>query len=153
MVLTGAEIDQVAGLLCLREREPFDICATAATLAALADNPMFGVLATDLVRRQMIVPGAPLALTGGLTAQLFTVPGKVPLYLEGEDPDTASETAANVGIEIAAADARIAYSPGAAAVTPGMVHVGFAEMPSVPEGVRYAHLIFAEARYAAKEAT
>jgi hypothetical protein len=34
---------------------------------------MFGVLATDLVRRQMIVPGA---LTGGLTAQLFTVPGK-----------------------------------------------------------------------------
>ena len=153
VVLTGAEIDQVAGLLCLREREPFDICATAATLAALADNPMFGVLATDLVRRQMIVPGAPLALTGGLTAQLFTVPGKVPLYLEGEDPDTASETAANVGIEIAAADARIAYIPGAAAVTPGMVHVGFAEMPSVPEGVRYGHLIFAEARYAAKEAT
>ena len=83
VVLTGAEIDQVAGLLCLREREPFDICATAATLAALADNPMFGVLATDLVRRQMIVPGAPLALTGGL--------GKVPLYLEGEDPDTASD--------------------------------------------------------------
>ena len=41
VVLTGAEIDQVAGLLCLREREPFDICATAATLAALADNPMF----------------------------------------------------------------------------------------------------------------
>ena len=82
---------------------------------------MFGVLATDLVRRQMIVPGAPLALTGGLTAQLFTVPGKVPLYLEGEDPDTASETAANVGIELAAADARISYVPGAAAVTPGMM--------------------------------
>ena len=64
MVLTGAEIDQVAGLLCLREREPFDICATAATLAALADNPRFGVLATDLVRRQMIVPGAPAGVYG-----------------------------------------------------------------------------------------
>jgi pyrroloquinoline quinone biosynthesis protein B len=121
VVLTGAEIDQVAGLLCLREREPFGICATAATLAALADNPMFGVLAPDLVRRQAIVPGASLALTGGLSAQLFTVPGKVPLYLEGEDPETTSETAANVGIEIAAADARIAYVPGAAAVTPGMM--------------------------------
>jgi pyrroloquinoline quinone biosynthesis protein B len=121
VVLTGAEIDQVAGLLCLREREPFGICATAATLAALADNPMFGVLAPDLVRRRAIVPGALLALAGGLSAQLFTVPGKVPLYLEGEDPDTATETAANVGIEIAAADARIAYIPGAAAVTPGMM--------------------------------
>ena len=121
VILTGAEIDQVAGLLCLREREPFGICATAATLAALADNPMFGVLAPDLVRRRAIVPGALLALAGGLSAQLFTVPGKVPLYLEGEDPDTASETAANVGIEIAAADARIAYIPGAAAVTPGML--------------------------------
>jgi pyrroloquinoline quinone biosynthesis protein B len=121
VVLTGAEIDQVAGLLCLREREPFDICATAATLAALADNPVFGVLAPDLVRRQAIVPGVSLALAGGLSAQLFLVPGKAPLYLEGEDPETASETAANVGIEIAAADARIAYVPGAAAVTPGMM--------------------------------
>ena len=121
VILTGAEIDQVAGLLCLREREPFGICATAATLAALADNPMFGVLAPDLVRRQAIAPGAWLALAGGLSAQLFTVPGKVPLYLEGEDPETASETAANVGIELAAADARISYVPGAAAVTPGMM--------------------------------
>ena len=121
VVLTGAEIDQVAGLLCLREREPFGICATAATLAALADNPMFGVLAPDLVRRQAIVPGDSLPLAGGLSAQLFTVPGKVPLYLEEEDPETASETAANVGIELAAADARIAYVPGAAAVTPGMM--------------------------------
>jgi pyrroloquinoline quinone biosynthesis protein B len=121
VILTGAEIDQVAGLLCLREREPFEICATAATLAALADNPMFGVLAPDLVRRQAVVPGASLTLAGGLSAQLFTVPGKVPLYLEREDPATASETAANVGIEVAAADARIAYVPGAAAVTPGMM--------------------------------
>ena len=104
VVLTGAEIDQVAGLLSLREREPFEICATAATLAAVADNPMFGVLAPDLVVRRAAVPGAPIALPGGLQAQLFTVPGKVPLYLEGENPQTASETAANVGVEISAGD-------------------------------------------------
>jgi pyrroloquinoline quinone biosynthesis protein B len=121
VLLTGAEIDQVAGLLSLREREPFEICATAATLAALADNPMFGVLVPDLVKRQAVVPGAVLTLAGGLQAQLFTVPGKVPLYLEGENPETASETAANVGVEIAASGARIAYIPGAAAVTPAMM--------------------------------
>jgi pyrroloquinoline quinone biosynthesis protein B len=44
VLLTGAEIDQVAGLLSLREREPFTVYATAVTLAALADNAMFGVL-------------------------------------------------------------------------------------------------------------
>jgi pyrroloquinoline quinone biosynthesis protein B len=120
VVLTGAEIDQVAGLLSLREREPFEIYATAATLGAVADNPMFGALAPDLVKRHAVVPGAALTLPGGLSAQLFTAPGKVPLYLEREDPETAAETAANVGVEISAGNARLAYVPGAAAVTPAM---------------------------------
>src|SRR5882757_6538206 len=96
VLLTGAEIDQVTGLLSLRERAAFTIWATAATHATLADNAIFGALAPDLVTRQAAVPGASLAFPGGLEAQLFTVPGKVPLYLEGENPDTASETAANV---------------------------------------------------------
>src|ERR1700730_15177966 len=120
VLLTGAEIDQVAGLLSLREREPFTICATAATHATLAENSIFSALAPDLVTRTAVVPGAPLAFAGGLEAQLFTVPGKVPLYLEGENPDTASETAANVGVELSAGRARIAYIPGAAAVTTAM---------------------------------
>jgi pyrroloquinoline quinone biosynthesis protein B len=120
VLLTGAEIDQVAGLLSLREREPFLLCATAVTLATLAENAVFGVLAPDVVTRKALVPAAPLALPGGLQAQLFTVPGKVPLYLEGENPDTASETAANVGVEICADNARLLYIPGAAAVTAAM---------------------------------
>jgi pyrroloquinoline quinone biosynthesis protein B len=120
VVLTGAEVDQIAGLLSLREREPFTICATATTLAALADNAMFDVLAPDMVRRCALAPGAPMALPGELTARLFLVPGKAPLYLEGENPETASETAANVGVEITAAGACLTYIPGAAAVTPTM---------------------------------
>ena len=40
-------------------------------------------------------------LGGDLQAELFMVPGKVPLYLEGDDPETGAETAANVGVEIA----------------------------------------------------
>ena len=120
VVLTGAEIDQVAGLLSLREREPFTICATDATLAALADNPMFGALAPELVARRTATPGEFLPLPGGLAAELFMVPGKLPLYLEGQNPDTASETPSNVGVEISAGGARIAYIPGAAAVTAAM---------------------------------
>src|ERR1044071_2981169 len=44
VVLTGAEIDQVTGLFSLREREPFALYATAATLAAVAGNSMFAAL-------------------------------------------------------------------------------------------------------------
>ena len=44
-----------------------------------------------------MAPGQRFSLDDGLEAELFMVPGKLPLYLEGEEPDTASETAANVG--------------------------------------------------------
>jgi pyrroloquinoline quinone biosynthesis protein B len=121
VVLTGAEIDQTAGLLSLRERSPFTVHATAATLAAVADNPMFAALAPDVVARRAVVPGERFALGYGLEAELFIVPGKVPLYLEGDDPDTASESAANVGVEIFNGTSRLAFVPGAAAVTPAVM--------------------------------
>jgi pyrroloquinoline quinone biosynthesis protein B len=78
---------------------------------------MFGVLAPDIVKRIAIIPGVPLTLPGEVQAQVFMVPGKLPLYLEGENPEIASETAANVGVEISAHNARMVYIPGAAAMT------------------------------------
>jgi pyrroloquinoline quinone biosynthesis protein B len=120
VVLTGAEIDQIAGLLSLREREPFMLCATAATFAIIEDNSVFGVLPPDLVRRQAMTTGQPYAFPGGVQAELFAVPGKAPLFLEGEHPDTASEAAGTVGVELSTNGARLAFIPGAAAVTPQM---------------------------------
>ncbi len=120
VVLTGAEIDQVAGLLSLREREPFTLYATGATMAALDSNPMFGVLAPEVVERRVVAPEEPLPLPGGLQARMFLVPGKVPLYLEGDKVATASVSAANVGLEIEGGGARLIYIPGAAAVTADM---------------------------------
>jgi pyrroloquinoline quinone biosynthesis protein B len=118
VMLSGAEVDQTAGLLGMRERQPFMLCATADTLAAVADNPIFNVLAPDLVSRHAVTPEEPVALPGGLVARLFAVPGKVPLYLEGDDPATAAESGANVGIELSAGGARLAFVPGCAAMTP-----------------------------------
>ena len=120
VVLTGAEIDQIAGLLSLREREPFAVYATAATMAALDANPMFRVLAPDVVERRVVAAGETLPLPGGVRVRMFMVPGKVPLYLEGDKSATASVDAANVGLEIEGGDARLLYIPGAAAVTADM---------------------------------
>jgi pyrroloquinoline quinone biosynthesis protein B len=127
VVLTGAEIDQIAGLLSLREREPFTLFATEASLKAVAANPIFGALAPELVARRAVTLAERLQLPGGLQAELFAAPGKVPLYLEraaGQAAiagQAAEDAATNVGIELRAGDARIAYVPGAAAVTPAMI--------------------------------
>jgi pyrroloquinoline quinone biosynthesis protein B len=120
VVLTGAEVDQTAGLLTLRERQDFALHATAETLAALDANPIFGVLAADVVTREAAVLGTPFVLPGDLKAELFAVPGKVALYLEGENPALAVESGTNVGVELAYDAKRIAYVPGAASVTAAM---------------------------------
>ncbi len=120
VLLTGGEIDQVAGLLSLRERQAFTLGASAETLAVLETNSVFGVLASGVVERRAIALGQSWALPGGLDAELFAVPGKLPLYLEGENPETMSEAAGTVGVEVSAGGARLIYIPGAAAVTPAM---------------------------------
>ena len=120
VVLTGGEIDQTAGLLVLRERHAFAIHASADTLKAVADNPMFNALGPDIVARQACAIGAPFTPLDGLAAELFKVPGKVPLYLEGDNPELAAETEANVGIEMTAGGRRLVFVPGCAAVTPAL---------------------------------
>jgi len=119
VVLTGAEVDQIAGLLNLRERQPFTIYATAATMAILGENSVFGVLAADVVARE------PVALehsftVAGVEVELFAAPGKIPLYLERGDPLTAEESGSNVGVELRAGGRRLVFVPGAAAVTPAL---------------------------------
>jgi len=120
VVLTGAEVDQTAGLLTLRERGPFALYGTADTLSTLAANSIFSVLAADVVPRHAIRPGAAFGLPGGIEAELFLVPGKAPLYLEGDNPAVEAETEANVGIELRASGARLVFIPGAAKVTPAI---------------------------------
>jgi pyrroloquinoline quinone biosynthesis protein B len=121
VLLTGAEIDQVAGLLSLREREAFTLYGTPSALSVIDGNSVFGVLPPAVVTRRAIRPGETYALPGHVRAEFFTVPGKAPLYAEGEDPETMSETAGNMGVELCAGGARLAYVPGAAAVTADML--------------------------------
>lgn len=117
-VFTGGEIDQIAGLLSLRERTPFALYATGATHAAVDANTMFSAL--HAVRRETVAFGQPVGLPGGLMAELFPVPGKVPLYREGENPPRDVESDATAGIELRAGGKRLVCIPGAAAVTPAM---------------------------------
>jgi pyrroloquinoline quinone biosynthesis protein B len=121
VVLTGAEVDQIAGLLHLRERGVFTVFATAETFAIVAANPIFGVLAADTVTRRTCTIDEAFAPLCGIDAALFAVPGKVPLYLESDSPELDAETAVNVGVDISAGGRRLVYVPGAAGVTPALM--------------------------------
>lgn len=121
VILTGAEVDQVGGLLTLRERGKLTLYGTGDTLAAVANNPIFGVLAADIVDRQAVTLAQSFALPNGLEAEVFSVPGKVALYLEKGEPEPAADTGVNVGVEIRSGGTRLVYMPGAAAMTESLL--------------------------------
>ena len=124
-VLTGADVDAIAGLLHLRERHRFIVYAPRPVLDAIAANPIFGVLSPDCVSRVELPLDHAMSLAGptggsGLAVRAFTVPGKIPLYLEtaGQDPGT-SEAGDAVGLEIIdeAGGDSLFFIPGCAAMT------------------------------------
>jgi pyrroloquinoline quinone biosynthesis protein B len=117
VVLTNGDVDHVAGLLTLRERQKLTIHATATTRAVLAANPIFDVLAKDLVEFATLTPEEPATLPGGVTVTPFAVPGKVPLYLEGETVAIGTEDGSTIGLIIEAGGKRIAHVPGCAVLT------------------------------------
>src|SRR5262249_30528395 len=65
-------------------------------------------------------PGERFTLSGGIEATMFMVPGKLPLYLEGQSPDLDTESPASVGIELQRDGATAIFVPGAASVTEAM---------------------------------
>lgn len=124
VVLTGGDVDAIAGLLTLRERQKFTIYGTAGIHKVLDDNPIFEVLARDVVGRQQVTVAVPAMLSlpdgtpSGLMVTLFPVPGKVPLYLEeGADAPPIVEGEQTVGAMVSSGGRRLYFIPGCARVT------------------------------------
>jgi len=118
VLLTNGDIDHVAGLLTLREKQAFDLVATPGIHEVIAANPIFGALDPSLVARRAVALEEAVALAPGLEARLFAVPGKVPLYMEGEGyVETELEGEQTVGVEIRTEGRRAYYIPGVARVT------------------------------------
>ena len=117
VVLTNGDIDHVVGLLTLREKQAFTLFTTAAIAEVLDDNPIFRALDPAFVSREIVALGKPFEIAAGLTAEMFVVPGKVPLYMEGETVDTELEGEQTVGVHLTAGGRAAYYLPGCAKVT------------------------------------
>ncbi len=120
VVLTGGDVDVIAGLLTLRERQPFSLWATGEIHGVLQANPVFEVLARDVVARRALTLDQPVRLDGGLQVTLFAVPGKTPLYLEQDDAPAIETSEVTVGAGISDGERTLFYVPGCAAMTPAL---------------------------------
>lgn len=126
VILTNADVDHVAGLLTMREAQPFVIYATPRVLEVLKANAIFNILDSSIVSWQPLTPDrstkvqAPDGCTSGLNVKAFPLPGKVALWLENpRRPNFGSTAEDTVGLELSSIDGkRFFYLPGCAAMPP-----------------------------------
>ncbi|WP_375456093.1 pyrroloquinoline quinone biosynthesis protein PqqB [uncultured Methylobacterium sp.] len=117
VLLTNGDVDHVAGLLTLREGQPYTLYGTGNILGSVADNRVFDVMAAGVVAREALTLGTRFEPLPGLAVTLFSVPGKVPLWLEDASLELGAETESTVGAMIEADGRRLAYIPGCARIT------------------------------------
>ncbi|CAM1643684.1 Metallo-beta-lactamase [Bartonella choladocola] len=126
VVLTNADIDHIAGLLTMRERQPFVIYATERVINVLENNPVFNILDPAIVKK---IPLSVNRLTKicnveneptGIQIKAFPVPGKIALFLEDKKKKNfGSEDEDTIGIRIfdKKKNRSVSYIPGCAKVT------------------------------------
>ncbi len=120
MLVTNADVDHLAGLLTLREQQRFALFGSKATLEQTGAG-IFGVLNKDLVDRRAMALDTPADTGLGIRVTPFAVPGKVPLYLEGENVAVGGEGEATVGVELSDGAKSFFYVPGCAEINDGVV--------------------------------
>jgi pyrroloquinoline quinone biosynthesis protein B len=109
VVLTGADVDQVIGLLHLREFQPFQIYSTPAVETLLrSENSLFNALqqTQPQVDWKSIEPGKPASIQAsdatelGLTLTASTITTKLPGYSERRSIADVSSTDTVIGLQV-----------------------------------------------------
>jgi pyrroloquinoline quinone biosynthesis protein B len=120
VILTNADVDAMAGLLMLRERQPFALWATAYVLDAIGRNPIFNVL-SDVVTRNEIHAGKSFPPAPNLAAHAYDLGGKPPLYLESVEGLTSrSGTTLALHLRDTRTDGTLAFVPSCAEISPNL---------------------------------
>lgn len=117
--LPNGDIDNIAGLLVMREMQPFAIWGSEATLAHVRGG-VFAVVDEKLAPRIPVALDRTLDIGLGFSITPFAVPGKTPLYMEPTDDSKLAlgvEGESTVGLEIEGDSARAYFIPSCARVT------------------------------------
>jgi pyrroloquinoline quinone biosynthesis protein B len=115
----NGDVDNIAGLLVMREMQPFTLWATPSVMAH-TQGGVFGVLNADVVKRQTVALEKSIDTGLGFTITPFITPGKIPLYMESANEseiELGGESDATVGLEISDGRHRCYYMPSCARMT------------------------------------
>ena len=126
VVLTSADIDQIAGLMSLRELQPFRVYSTPALRHILQqDNSMFGMLnrVPDQVSWQEITPGRSFSLLdaagaqSGISCEAFSVGSSYPAYVSAQRAASFKSEEALLGLIMQSSSGKkLAYMPAVPAI-------------------------------------
>ncbi len=128
VVLTNGDVDHVAGLLTLRERQNLSVYAHARVHSVLKENSIFNVLNPDYVDRREMKMNVEFELKNkegkgsGIFVEAFEVPGKIALWLEDESKGAnfGTQEGDTIGLKISSAgeEKSFYYIPACAKMTP-----------------------------------
>jgi pyrroloquinoline quinone biosynthesis protein B len=117
IILTGADIDAIIGLLSLRERQPLVVWATDYVLRVIRASAVFNVLDRDLVQFRAIPANGDFEPLAGIVCHPLECPGKPPLYMEdthGIDPVEGS----SIGVRLTSNNGKsLVFMPSCAEIT------------------------------------
>lgn len=162
VLVTNADVDHVAGLLSLREAQPFALYATRRVHSVLDANAIFNVVNREHVPRRPVQLNESMPILDaageatGICIETFTVPGKVALWLEDPNAErfgSVTEDTIGVAIRAEGSEARLFYLPGCADV-PDSLKARFKPTDTVLfDGTTYTEHEMAEAGVGQKSAS
>lgn len=107
VIVTNADVDNIAGLLNLREKQSFSLYGPDAVMQIIGQNSIFQVLDPDFVNLQPLEAGTAITPVEGLSVELFHVAGKPPLYLEADLGIESGSSGFTSGVEVQCGARRI----------------------------------------------
>jgi pyrroloquinoline quinone biosynthesis protein B len=124
IILTSADLDQVLGVLLLREFQPLTVYATALVRRTLEANSFFRML--ERVPNQLtwheIVPGKPFSIgESGIRCVPIPLAGTLPFY--AKELDTHEVGQASLGLVVECDGHRVAYTPALPEITDDLLAI------------------------------
>jgi pyrroloquinoline quinone biosynthesis protein B len=123
IILTSADLDQVLGLLLLREFQPLHIYATPLVRQVLEANSFFRMLerVPDQLTWTAIIPGVPFHPAPGITCTPKSLIASLPFY--AKDFDITAPRHISLGLVIESGGRRIAYTPSLPEITDELLEI------------------------------
>jgi pyrroloquinoline quinone biosynthesis protein B len=119
IILTSADLDQVLGVLLLREFQPLTLYATSVVRQVLESNSFFEMLTR--IPNQLtwveISPNVPFVLDDEITCTPISMAGSLPHYAKNLRIDGSKSRLANIGLIVESGTSRLAYTPSVPEIT------------------------------------